>query len=435
MLRAPAGGLKGRLRGRILGVAVLLACGGALAPTVEAAARPVTRGAALTPTVQAAAGPSRTPVARGWAGSWEASPAQGVTDPAAVTSGSSIRQVVHLSAGGAAVRIRLSNRFGTAPLTLGHATVAVQRSAAQAVPRTLRAVTFHGARSASVPAGADLVADATPLAVRPGANLLITLYLPVVSGPVTTHPLALQTSYSAPGGDHAADVAGDAYTGTFQQWYYLTGVDVLNPPARGSLVAFGDSITDGYGSTVNANHRWPDYLARRMRALPPHRRLGVLNAGISGNRLLLDGGSFGVNALARLDEDVLSRTHVRTLIVLEGINDIQQSPHQTDPTKIEAAYERIAARAHAHGIKVIGATILPFKGWQVYDDTLEATRQAVNAYIRTSRTFDAVIDFDAVTRDPADPLRIRPAYDCGDHLHPNDVGYRAMAQAVDLARL
>ncbi|MEV0400366.1 SGNH/GDSL hydrolase family protein [Actinoallomurus sp. NPDC050550] len=411
----------GRVRGRVLAAAVLLACGMAVTPTAEAAARPA----------------SATQPGHGWVGSWEASPAQGVTGPAGTLSGSSLRNIVHLSAGGAAVRIRLSNRFGTEPLTLGHATVAVRAGAdgAAAVPGTMREVTFHGARSASVPAGADLATDPTPLAVRPGTDLLVTLYLPAVAGPVTTHSLAQQISYDAPGGDHARDMSGDAYTGTVGQRYYLTGVDVLNPPTRGSLAVLGDSITDGYASTVGANHRWPDYLADRIRALPPVRRLGVLNAGISGNRLLLDGGSFGVNALARFDEDVLSRTNVRTLIVLEGINDIQQTPHQTDPKKLEAAYETIAARAHARGIKVIGATILPFKGWKVYDDTLEATRQAVNAYIRTSRTFDGVVDFDAVTRDPAAPLAMLPAYDSGDHLHPNDAGYRVMADAVDLAGL
>ncbi|WP_460351005.1 SGNH/GDSL hydrolase family protein [Actinoallomurus acanthiterrae] len=413
----------GRVRGRVLAAAVLLACGMAVTPAAGAAARP--------------ASPSGGPSGYGWVGSWEASPAQGVTDPAGTLSGSSLRNIVHLSTGGAAVRIRLSNRFGTEPLTLGHATVAVRagEDGAAAVPGTMREVTFHGARSASVLAGTDLVTDPAPLAVRPGTDLLVTVYLPAVAGSVTTHSLGQQISYYAPGGDHARDVSGDAYTGKAGQRYYLTGVDVLNPPARGSLAVLGDSITDGYGSTVGENHRWPDYLADRLRTLPPVRRLGVLNAGISGNRLLLDGGSFGVNALARFDEDVLSRTNVRTLIVLEGINDIQQTPHETDPKKIEAVYETIAARAHARGIKVIGATILPFKGWKVYDDTLEATREAVNAYIRTSHTFDGVVDFDAVTRDPAAPLAMLSAYDSGDHLHPNDAGYRAMADAVDLAGL
>jgi lysophospholipase L1-like esterase len=346
--------------------------------------------------------------------------------------------VAHVGLGGAAVRIRVSNRFGTAPLRLGHVTVAVQASGANspaAVRGTMRDVTFGRSRSATVPAGADLSSDPVPLPVRADTDLLVTLYLPTVSGPVTTHPLAEQTSFFAVDGDHAPDVAGTAYTGRTSRWYYLTGIDVVAPPARGSVVTFGDSITDGAGSTAGANHRWPDLLADRLLTQPPHRRLGVLNAGISGNRLLRDGAGFGVRALARLDEDVFSRTGVRSMIVLEGINDIQQTPHETDPARIEAAYREIAARAHARGVKVIGATILPFKGWQVYDETLEATRQAVNRFIRTSGVFDVVIDFDAVTRDPADPLRLRPAYDSGDHLHPSDAGYKAMANAVDLNRL
>lgn len=396
-------------------------------PTATAA------GAATAPTGQPA-----VPPGTGWAGSWEASPALGVSNPSGITSGSTVRSVVHISLGGAAVRIRLSNRFGTEPLRLGHVTVAVQatgQNSPNAATGTMRDVRFHGSSSATIAAGEDLVSDPVWLTVQPHTNLLVTTYLPVVSGPVTTHPLAQQISFSAPGGDHASEVSGTAYTGTIGHWYYVTEVDVLNPAARGSVVTFGDSITDGAASTAGANHRWPDFLADRMQALPPPQRLGVLNAGISGNRLLLDGGSFGINALDRLDADALSRTNVRTLIVLEGINDIQQSPHQTDPIKIEAAYKDIAARAHARGIKVIGGTILPFKGWQVYDDTLEATREAANAFIRTSGTFDSVIDFDAVMRDPDDPLSMRPAYDSGDHLHPNDAGYQVMANAVDLARL
>jgi lysophospholipase L1-like esterase len=208
-------------------------------------------------------------------------------------------------------------------------------------------------------------------------------------------------------------------------------VDVQST-ARGSVAILGDSITDGSGSTANANNRWPDLLSDRLRG-----RLGVLNAGIGGNRLLLDipGHPFGRNALARLADDVLSQGDVRTLIVLEGINDIQQDPHQTDPAKIISAYRQVIAQAKAHGIRVIGGTLVPFKGWRVWDETLEATRQAVNDFIRDSHEFDAVVDFDKALQDPADPLRMLPAYDSGDHLHPNDAGYRAMAAAVDLSKL
>jgi lysophospholipase L1-like esterase len=396
----------------------------------------LTVGSVAAPPATAQTGRAHAPA--GWVGTWEAAPAVGLTGLTDVGSGYSVRNVAHVSVGGGAVRLRLSNRFGTEPFTLGHVTVAAQAAGGDtpdAVAGTMRQVTFRGSRSAAVPAGADLSSDPVPLAVRADTNLLVTLYLPAVSGPVTTHPLAEQTSFFAKDGDRASEVSGAAYTGRTGRWYYLTGIDVVNPPVRGSVVTFGDSITDGAGSTAGANHRWPDHLADRLRALPPHRRLGVLNAGISGNRLLRDGGGFGVNALARLDEDVLSRTGVRTVIVLEGINDIQQTPHETDPTKIEGAYREIVARAHARGIRVVGATILPFKGWQVYDETLEATRQSVNEFIRTSGLFDAVIDFDAITRDPADPLRLLPAYDSGDHLHPGDAGYKAMAAAVDLDRL
>jgi lysophospholipase L1-like esterase len=411
----------------------------------------------------ASAAPSAPSIssAHGWVGTWEAAPAQDTTDSFTDTS---IRNVVHISVGGAAVRIRLSNEFGTGPLVLGHVTVARQASgenSAVAAPGTLREATFGGHRSVTARAGGDVLSDPVPLAVPAQANLLVTVYLARSAGPVTYHGLAWQTSFLGPNGDHAADPSGTAFTGQTSAWFYLTGVDVLNRAARGSVVAFGDSITDGYLSTYGTNRRWPDFLAGRILAqatlaeagqpaLPAQatladagsnqrrsRPLGVLNAGISGNRLLLPGDPvvFGPSALVRLTEDALSRTGVRSMIVLEGINDIQQTPHQTDPTKIEAALRTIAHRAHARGVRVIGGTITPFKGWFVYDETLEATRLAVNDFIRTSRVFDAVIDFDRAVRDPADPHRLLPAYDSNDHLHPGDAGYRAMADAIDLSVL
>jgi lysophospholipase L1-like esterase len=360
-----------------------------------------------------------------------------VSGPRGVASGYTVRQVVHLSVGGAAVRLRLSNRYGTSALPVGHVTIAVQAPGSPtpaAEPGTVRDVTFGGSPSAVVAAGDDLASDAVRLPVGPGTNLMVSTYLPEVSGPVTTHPEALQTSYFSADGDHAGDGSGTAFTGTTVQWHDLTGVDVLDRLARGSVVTLGDSITDGNQSTVDANHRWPDVLAARL-ALPPAGRAGVLNAGISGNRLLLEGGTMGVKALDRLGEDVFSRAGVCTVVVLEGINDVQQSPHQLDPAKIEAAYRQIAEEAHARGIRVVGATLLPFEGFTVWSPALEQTREAVNAYIRASGTFDGVIDFDAVMRDPSDPLRLWPAYDSGDHIHPDDAGYRAMGDAVDLRLL
>jgi lysophospholipase L1-like esterase len=207
--------------------------------------------------------------------------------------------------------------------------------------------------------------------------------------------------------------------------------------APGAVVAFGDSITDGWRSSDDANRRWPDVLAERLRQGPESRRFGVLNAGIGGNRVLLDGrkGIHGQSAAQRLDRDVLSRSGVRTVIVLEGINDIQQSPHQLDPTKITAGLADIAARSRAHGLRVIGGTLTPFGGCICYSPQEETTRQAVNAWIRDSGTFDSVVDFDAALRDPADPHRMLPAYDSGDHLHPGDAGYEAMGNAVDLSAL
>jgi lysophospholipase L1-like esterase len=361
-----------------------------------------------------------------------------VPGPRDVTSGYTLRQVVHLSVGGAAVRVRLSNRFGTSALVLGHVTVAVQApgsSTPAAEPGTVRNVTFGRSRAAAVAPGGDLTGDAVRLPVRPGTNLMVSTYLPEVSGPVTTHPEALQTSYFATAGDHAADGSAAVFTRTTVQWHDVTGVDVLDPAVRGSVVTLGDSITDGNQSAVDANHRWPDVLARRLLALPPTEQAGVLNAGISGNRLLLDGGTMGAKALDRLGEDVFSRTGVCTVVVLEGINDIQQAPHQLDSAKIEAAYRQIVGGARARGIRVVGATLLPFKGFAVWSPALERTREAVNAWIRTGGGFDAVTDLDRVMRNPSDPLRMLPAYDSGDHIHPNDAGYRAMGDAVSVRLL
>ncbi|WP_328648123.1 SGNH/GDSL hydrolase family protein [Amycolatopsis sp. NBC_00348] len=367
----------------------------------------------------------------GWAGTWAAAPASGVPNTPDGYPGYSIRNVVHTSVGGGRARIHLSNAFGTSAVTFGHVTVAVEATGADAVPGTLRSLTFGGAPSVVVPNGAEVLSDPVGLRVPADANLLVTTYVPTKSGPVTYHPAAAQTSYFTRAGDFTASESGAPYTEQTSVWHYVSGVDVQGG-AEATVVTLGDSITDGVGSTTGANHRWPDYLADRL-----HGRFGVQNAGISANRLLLDvpGSGAGQNALSRFDRDVLGVGGVRTLIVLEGINDIQQDPHQTDPDAITSAYRQLVAQAHARGIRVIGGTLTPFKGWGVYNETLEATRTAVNQFIRTSNVFDAVVDFDAAVRDPADPLRMLPAYDSGDHLHPGDAGYERMAAAVRLDRL
>jgi lysophospholipase L1-like esterase len=379
--------------------------------------------------------PAATP--GGWVGTWAAAPAAGVAGTDNGYPNFSIRNIVHGSVGGATVRVRLSNAFGAKPVTFGHVTVAVgaQANTPKAVPGSMRSLTFGGSPGIIVPAGADVLSDPATLRVPDDTDLLVTTYVPTPSGPVTYHPAAAQTSFFTRNGDFTAEESGASYNEQTSVWHYVTGVDVQGSTAPGSVATLGDSITDGVGSTTGANRRWPDFLADRLLAGP--RRLGVVNAGISANRLLLDvpGSGAGRNALARLDNDVLSLGTVQTLIVLEGINDIQQDPHQTDPAQIIAAHRQIIAQAHARGIRVIGATLTPFKGWRVYDQTLENTRLAVNDFIRTSGLYDGVGDFDAAVRDPQDPLRMLPAYDSGDHLHPGDAGYQAMAAAVNLGQL
>ncbi|WP_225825230.1 SGNH/GDSL hydrolase family protein [Streptomyces naphthomycinicus] len=368
-------------------------------------------------TVPAVAQPAPLP----WTGSWETAP----SGTAAALPGAAVRNVVHLSVGGVAVRVRLSNRLGTRPLRLGTVTVALRRAAGpDAVPGSLRTATFHGAREVTVPPGAEAVTDPVRLTVPSAADLLVTVHTPDDSGPATYHRTALQTSYLArAGAGRAADEDGAAYTAAINRWYYVTGVDVRGV-AAGSVVAFGDSLTDGNGSTPDANRRWPDRLAQRLR---PY-RLGVLNAGIAGNRLLHDGT--GPSALARLDTDALDRAGVRVLVVFEGINDIKGVPEASDATAYADAYRALVARAHARGVRVVGVTLTPYGGYSAWTPAREAVRLQVNGFIRTGRVFDAVADADAAVRDPADPARILPAYDPGDHLHFNDTGMAVVADTV-----
>ncbi|NKE57354.1 SGNH/GDSL hydrolase family protein [Lentzea sp. PSKA42] len=379
----------------------------------------------------AAASPAHAAPAR-WVGTWAAAPSSAVPGTENGYPNFSVRNIVHVSAGGREVRVRLSNAFGRTPVVFGQVTVAraADSDTPLAVPGTMRTLTFGGSSSVTAPPGADVVSDGVALTVPADSDLLVSVYTPSPGGPVTHHQLTMQNSYFTRDGNHTAEESAAAFRERTTNWHFVSGVDVRSSTLRGSVVALGDSITDGANSTWGANLRWPDQLADRVNT-----RLGVLNAGISGNRLLLDGQWAGPNALARLNRDVLTQSGVRSVIVFEGINDIQQTPHETNPDKIIAALKQIASRSHDRGLRVIGATITPFKGWNSYTDELEAVRQAVNAFIRTSQDFDAVVDFDAVIRDPADPQRIRPDYDEGDHLHPGDKGFEAMAKAVEIATL
>ncbi|MFF0515574.1 SGNH/GDSL hydrolase family protein [Streptomyces sp. NPDC004250] len=377
---------------------------------------------------------------RSWTGTWAAAASGTVSDTG--FPGYTLRNLVHTSIGGERIRVKLSNGLGTRPVLFAHSTVGLQRvpGSAAIAPRTLRDLTFDGHRAVTVPAGAEVYSDPVDLPVAEASDLLVTTYTPEPSGPVTQHGTGLATSYYATDGeDHARDIDGGGLPQTTQSWHYVTEVDVQLGPAdaaagSGAVVALGDSITDGLASTPGTNRRWPDLLATRLRTSPgPVSRLGVLNAGISGNRVLTDGG--GPSATARLERDVLRRAGARTLIVLEGINDIQQIPRQGDADQIIAGLQEIANRSHTAGLRVLGGTITPFKGWGSYSPQQEAARASVNAWIRHGGAFDAVVDFDAAVRDPADPHRMAARFDSGDHLHPNDAGLRAMADSVDVRSL
>ena len=369
------------------------------------------------------------PPAPAWVATWGTAPV--LANTGLSFQGDTLREVVHTSIGGSRVRIRFTNRFGDTPVTIADASVAIERSGPGPQPGTERALTFAGARSITIPPHADVFSDPAALAIAPGSDLLVDVYLPGPTGPATEHTLAYQTNYYAVGNRAGASSAA-GFTHTYTSWYFLDGVDVGGSFSRGSLVALGDSITDGAGGKTNANDRWPDFLARRLLALPRERRLGVVNEGISGNRILLDNPRFGPDALSRFDADVLSQSGATDLLVMLGINDIQQDPHQYDPRRIEQGLQQLVLQARARGLRVAGCTITPYQGWMTYDAQGEATREAVNAYIRRSGIFDAVIDFDAAVRDPQNPHRLLPAYDSGDHLHPNAAGHRVMAAAINL---
>ncbi|HXJ96921.1 MAG TPA: SGNH/GDSL hydrolase family protein [Terriglobia bacterium] len=383
-----------------------------------------------------------------WVGSWATS--EQIPEPNnSLAPGdmrdATLRQIVHLSIGGARLRVHLSNAFGTAPQHF--TSVHIARPASAASPQidasTDRALSFSGRPDVTIPAGAEYISDPVAFRAAPQSDLVITFHVDDPPTGETGHPGSRATSCIVHG-DHVSDADLPAAT-RFDHWFNIGGVDVSAPPGAAAIVTLGDSITDGHGSTTNGNDRWPDDLARRLEATSATRRprpLGVLNAGIGGNRLLLDGA--GPNALARFDRDVVAQAGVRYLIVLEGINDIgmfgRREPaeppaaHEDAVRTIIAAYEQIIFRAHAHAIRVFGGTITPFAGSAFYHPGPlgEADRQAVNQWIRAPGHFDAVIDFDKALRDPARPEQLLPAYDSGDHLHPSPAGYRAMAAAIPL---
>jgi lysophospholipase L1-like esterase len=342
-----------------------------------------------------------------------------------------VRNIVHTSIGGRALRVSLSNVFGSQPVTFDDVYVGRQADGATLARRSNRRVTFSGSTAITVPAGAEVLSDPVRGRVAQRSNLAVSVHAQSADTTITGHNLATQTSYVADG-DQAGDRSGTTFTTTISNWYWVDAL-VLDEPSNVDTVAtLGDSITDGYASTPGANHRWPDYLARRILTSPRSPRYGIMNEGISGNKVLADGA--GVNVQARFDRDVLSQPDVHTVILLEGINDIGGGV-ATSADQLISAYRQLIARAHSENTCIIGGTMTPYKGAGYFTPAGEQVREQANRWIRTSGEFDGVVDFDKATRDPQHPRVFLPAYDSGDHLHPNDAGYQAMAATVRLPQL
>ena len=381
-------------------------------------------------------GKAQSPNRPQWVGTWAASPmlADGgfrVHPFAAVT----LREIVHISNGGQQLRVRFTNEFGLDPLIIGDAHVALSAGGPDIQDATDHALTFGGASVGRIPPGAILYSDPVSLAIAPLSDVAVSFYLPSqVMRTETLHISANQDNYTVGGDLCAAKTLSQPVN--LQSWYFLDGIDVPAVEGARAIVTLGDSITDGSHSTIDANRRWPDVLAARLKQDPGFNQVSVLNEGIGGNRVVND--ATGPSALARLDRDVLSQNGVRYVIVLESINDIGrfsrfQGPEDDITTEqLEQGLKQIADAAHEHGIKAIGATLTPYGGAGYYSDKGEKTREDINNWIRQSGTFDGVVDFDHATGDPQNPTHFNPLYDSGDHLHPNDAGYKAMGESIDL---
>ncbi|QEU93018.1 SGNH/GDSL hydrolase family protein [Streptomyces kanamyceticus] len=424
-----------------------------LAVTATATALALTAGLAVTGAQ--ADSPDRHETGKGvaWTAAWAASPQRPSTGFKANWSEAgfdeqTLRQIVRVTEGGDRARIRLSNAYGTSPLRIASATVARTTKGASVEKGSVRRLTFDGKRAVTIPAGSQLSSDKADLELDPFESVTVTLHLAGTTGPATFHSQSFATSYRADG-DHTADTGSRAFdesAESTESWYYLSGVDVsgrsVKPGGRDGVVLFGDSITDGFASSTDLNRRWSDALAERLAKAGKQRP--VLNAGIGGNMVLNDSAWYGEKSANRFSRDALDLPGTGTVVVLEGLNDIGYS--ETDkptykPAPVVSARElinghkKLIREARAKGVRVVGATLLPLGGSDHYGTHSAAVSDEFNEWVRTSGAYDAYVDFDKALADPADPERIAPAYDSGDHLHPNDAGYRAMARAVDLETL
>jgi len=380
-----------------------------------------------------------------WIATWGASqqiPEPQNALPPADLSDATLRQIVHLSTGGTYLRVHLSNVFGTDPLHLTSVHIARPLAPGSSAidPQSDRALTFAGATDVTIPAGAEFISDPLTFALPALSDLAVSFHLAAAPSRETSHPGSRATSWYVHGDAVSAPTLPNP--NKVDHWFQLSEIDVEAPPGAASIVALGDSITDGHAATTNGNDRWTDILAARLQQSPSTHTIGVSNQGIGGNHLLTDG--LGPNALARFDRDVLAPAGVRWVILLEGVNDlggltrdaeVPAEKHAALVQRILAAYQQIIVRAHTHGLRVFGATITPYVGSDYYHPgpLSEADRQAINAWIRASGHFDATIDFDQIVRDPLHPDRMLPAYDSGDHLHPSPAGYKAMGESIPLS--
>ena len=404
----------------------------------------------LAGAVTAPAGLANAAGAQPWVTTWAATPAPRWAEelPAPfnvpeVIEGQTVRQIARISVGGDQLRVVLSNEFGTRPVTIGNTTVALSAGGGAVDPATIKPVTFGGQATAVIPPGAPLVSDPVDLPVKPLSSVAVSFYLPKKTGVASVHWDGAQTTYISAAGDKTKDPDFKPES-TDKSRLFLSRILTAAKPDSSAIVFFGDSITDGACSTVDTNNRWPDHIAERLQA-EGHPDVAVVNEAYSGDRVLTNG--MGTNALSRFDMSVLSHPRVSTVVMMMGINDIGWpgkdaiTPSDPEPTAedVIAGYKQIIQRAHDHGIRFVGVTLTPFVNtfqglptYGYYTPEKEQVREAVNAWIRANKTADGLIDFDKLLEDPDNPKHINPAYDCGDHLHPNDAGYQAMAKAVDL---